>query len=197
MEFGVGPAWPLTPSNSFIDVEKQGLECNTRLLSENGWRGFLMNGKGYLKFDVKEEFITAENINELFKKYNVPTNFDLLSIDLDFNDYWIWKAIKGYSPRVVVIEYNASIPVNVSKVIKYDPKGKWDGTNYFGASLLALVKLAKKKGYTLIGCDNSGINAFFVRDDMVKDNFKVRSIEELYKPPAYGYRPSDKEMIDV
>ena len=87
-----------------------------------------------------------------------------MSLDIDYNTYWVWKAISGYHPRVIVIEYNSSIPPTESKTVKYIPNVIWDGkTNYFGASLLALDSLGKSKGYTLVGCDSKGINAFFIR----------------------------------
>lgn len=186
---------------------QDGTECNTKYLIEMKCWDFLhMDCGDNLNPSIKKETVTTENINFLFKKYIVPNEFDLLSIDIDFNDYWVWKAIDGYSPRVVVIEYNASIPPTESKTIKYDPNAQWDGTNYFGASLLALVKLGKKKGYTLIGCENNGVNAFFVRNDLIKNNFVIKNVEEFYKPPRYGKKvngkfighpPSDKLMISV
>jgi len=137
------------------------------------------------QLDIKNEKVTAENIQNLFQKYNVPKNFDLLSIDIDYNDYWVWKAIVDYSPRVVVIEYNSSIPPSESRVITYDPEARWDGTNYFGASLLALQHLGTSKGYSLVGCDNVGVNAFFCKNELVTD-FKIDKIDLLYKPPQYG-----------
>ncbi len=149
--------------------------------------------------------MTAENIQDLFQKYNVPKNFDLLSIDIDFNDYWVWKAIVNYFPRVVVIEYNSSIPPNVSKVVPYDPDASWDRTNYFGASLLALQKLGLTKGYTLVGCNNLGVNAFFCKSELIK-GIPVKGIQNLYKSPKYGqvvndvhigHPPSDKKMIEI
>lgn len=164
------------------------------------------NGDGDM---IKKEFITAENINDILSKYGVPREFDLLSIDIDFNDYWVWKSIdeKKFSARVVVIEYNSSIPPTESKVVEYEPYRSWDGkTNYFGASLLALVKLAKEKGYTLVCCDSRGVNAFFVRNDLVGSNFLIKDIEKIYKPPKYGlklkgkyigYRPSNEKMIEI
>jgi len=137
------------------------------------------------QLDIKIEKVTAENIQNLFQKYNVPKNFDLLSIDIDFNDYWVWKAITDYSPRVVVIEYNSSIQLNESRVVSYDPEAVWDGTNYFGASLLALRNLGLKKGYTLVGCDNNGVNAFFCKSELISD-FEIKDIQDLYRPPKYG-----------
>lgn len=135
--------------------------------------------------DIKSEKVTAENIQNLFQKYNVPKNFDLLSIDIDYNDYWVWKAITDYSPRVVIIEYNSSVIPTESKVVPYDPEAKWDGTNYFGASLLALKNLGLTKGYTLVGCDNAGVNAFFCKSNLL-DGKKIKDIKDLYRPPRYG-----------
>ena len=86
---------------------------------------------------------------------------------------------------MVVIEYNSSIPPTESKVVPYDPEAKWDGTNYFGASLLALKNLGLTKGYTLIGCDNAGVNAFFCKSELI-DGIKIGNIKDLYRSPRYG-----------
>lgn len=155
--------------------------------------------------DIKNEKVTAENIQQLFRKYNVPMNFDLLSIDIDYNDFWVWKSIVDYSPRVVVIEFNSCIPPHESKVVPYDPDATWDGTNYFGASLLGLTKLGLQKGYTLVGCDSNGVNAFFCQTDLVSE-LNIKNIDELYRPPMYGeivdevhigHPPSDRKMIEI
>jgi hypothetical protein len=159
----------------------------------------------YFQYDIKKEKVTAENIEKLFQKYNVPKNFDLLSIDIDFNDYWVWKAITNYHPNVVVIEYNSSLPPTESRVVQYDPEAVWDGTNYFGASLLALQNLGHTKGYTLLGCDSNGVNAFFCKNEII-NGIKINGIQYLYKPPKYGkmvngiytgHPPSDKKMIKI
>ena len=197
-----------TTNKFFVEFGvEDGKECNTRLLREkHGWQGLSMDSGEDNPSFIKKEFITAENINELFGKYNVPKHFDLLSIDIDFNDYWVWKAIQDYQPRAVVIEYNSSVPPTESKVIEYDPHGQWDRTNYFGASLLAMVKLGRLKGYTLVGCNRRGVNAFFVKNDLADGHFKVKTTRELYRPPGYGKKvngvhighpQSSKPMISV
>ena len=196
-----------TTNKFFVEFGvESGHECNTRFLYETqNWKGLLMDGGTNNPPRVKKEFITAENINELFRKYNVPYNFDLLSIDIDFNDYWVWKALDAkYSPRVIVMEYNSKIPPDESKAVSYDPYFKWDGTDYCGASLLALVNLGKVKGYTLVGCESRGVNAFFVRSDIAKEHFIIKSPKELYRPPGWGNKvdglghpPSNKKMIRV
>lgn len=159
----------------------------------------------YFQYDIKKEKVTAENIEKLFQKYNVPKNFDLLSIDIDFNDYWVWKTITNYHPNVVIIEYNSSLPPTESKVVPYDSEAVWDGTNYFGASLLALQNLGNVKGYTLLGCDSKGVNAFFCKKELI-DGIKIKDIQYLYKPPKYGkmingihigHPTSDKKMIKI
>jgi hypothetical protein len=172
---------------------ENGAECNTRYLREKyGWNGLLMDG-GYenKKINLRREFITAENINQLFSKYQVPKEFDLLSIDIDYNDFYIWQALGSeYRPRAVVIEYNPTHLPSEDKVVLYDAKGKWDGTNYYGASMLALYKLGRKKGYSLVHADAKAVNLFFIRNDIIAnlgETFEnINSPVKLYKRPKYG-----------
>lgn len=182
-----------------------GIECNCRFLLENGWNGIMIDANTQNTSHVKKKFVTSENINEILKKYAVPKSFDLFSLDVDFNTFWIWKAIQHYTPRVVVIEYNSTIPHDKSSMVEYNPTATWDGTNYFDASLLALANLAKSKGYTLVGCESKGVNAFFIENSLVAGRIK-RDIKQMYKPPGYGkiangihvgFSPSDKTMMKI
>jgi hypothetical protein len=195
-----------TTNKYFVEFGvENGKECNTRYLMEkNGWKGLLMDEKNENK-NVKKEFITAENVNELFKKYGVPKEFDLLSIDVDGNDYWIWRALGGaWRPRVVVIEYNSKYKPPKSVSIEYEPNFQWDGTDYIGASLSALAKLGEEKGYKLVGCDNTGLNAFFVNNKDIQNNFLITDIKKLYRAPTFGqqkhgffHKPCEKLMKEV
>jgi len=180
------------------------VECNTANLLEQGWSGLLMDYGGVSKnpkADVKKEFITAENIQHLFAKYEVPWEFDLLSIDIDGNDFWVWQRI-AHRPRVVIIEYNAHVPPNQSRTIPYDPTFQWRGTDFFGASLLALKELGQQKGYTLLHCEQTGANAFFAANEVLPRDFRPRPIEDIYRPPNYmgkGIRwraDQEGQMID-
>lgn len=165
---------------------ENGIECNTRyLMKHKGWKGLLMDG-GFTneELNLQQEFITAENIEELFAKHGVPQEFDLLSIDIDGNDYWVWKAISHYSPRVVIMEYNACIPYEPAVTVSYDPEFSWDKTDYYGASLGAMVQLASQKGYTLIDTDRHGVNAFFVRSDLAKA-FRIIAPQKLYRAAMF------------
>ena len=169
-----------------------GSERNTRLLERQGWTGLLMDACADPAHpEVRHESITAENINGLFGKYSVPEEFDLLSIDIDGNDYWVWRAIDGrYRPRLLVMEYNAFVPPDESKAIRYDPGFRWRGTDYFGASLLALANLGASKGYRLVYCERRGVNAFFLRADCAPP--QTRSVGDLYRP--FDYRIPHKYL---
>lgn len=163
-----------------------GKQNNTRYLLTTGWSGTWMEAdkelvirlrklhgekikKGTLR--VAHAMVNAENIESLLQENEVSPEFDLLSIDIDRNDYWVWTAIQHYRPRVIIVEYNAFFPPGVDWVVEYSPDAIWDGTRGFGASLTALELLGVKKGYKLVGCNLAGVNAFFVRDDLVGDNF--------------------------
>jgi hypothetical protein len=166
----------------FVEFGVQsGEECNTALLLMAGWSGLWLEGSGKYaakarqnhavaiaqgRLTVREMMVTAENIDGLIAEWaGGPGQIDLLSIDIDGADYWVWEAITSVRPRVVVMEYNAAYPPPVDFVTPYDPAFAWDGSNYHGASLAALERLGREKGYALVGCCLSGANAFFVRED--------------------------------
>ncbi len=132
---------------------------NTRNLIKNkGWTGLMMDGNPRGE-GVNKEWITAENINKILDKHNVPDKIDLLSIDVDGNDLHIWRAIKR-SARAVVIEYNPGFGPDESKTIRYNPSHTFNQTSYYGASLLALKRVGEEKGMKLVYYN--GLNAFFV-----------------------------------
>lgn len=94
----------------------------------------------------------------------------------------VWKAIHNYHPRVVIIEYNALFPPDVEYVIKYNPDFIWNWSSYFGASLKALEILGSEKKYKLIGCNFSGVNAFFVRENLEDKFLEPFTAENHYEP---------------
>src|SRR4051794_4517235 len=113
--------------------------------------------------------VTPANVEALFAAHDVPVESDVLSIDVDGTDYWIWEAVTSYRPRIVVIEYNGALDPSRRLVQPRDHPG-WDGTtDYYGASLGALEALAAEKGYRLVHCELTGNNAFFVHDDVPGD----------------------------
>lgn len=184
VEFGVGNGW----------------ESNTHLLLLRGFSGLWIERSpsqvrdirnrfrmplesGQLKLD--QSFVTAENIDDLLLS-NLGDDRDvvLLSIDIDGNDFWVWKAIKSIAPSVVVIEYNGNFPPPISIVQEYRSDFVYDGTVYCGgATLEALARLATQKGYQLVGCTITGLNAFFVREDLIGGHFPYAlTPANLYEP---------------
>lgn len=133
--------------------------------------------------------IDRDNVNDALRQAGAPRDLDLLSIDIDGNDYWVWQAIDAVTPKIVVAEYNAFFGPSASWTMAYNPEHMWPGgTTYYGASLKALETLGREKGYTLVGCDFAGVNAFFVRDDLVNDRFVGPfTSEAMYHPFRRAY----------
>jgi hypothetical protein len=195
-----------TTNRHFVEFgASNGSENNTVYLLRQGWSGLWMDADTAAvntaktnfrqeiedgKLTVLERFITAESIEDLFQQGKVPDEFDLLSIDIDRNDYYVWERITHYRPRVVIVEYNAGFPPTRSWVVPYDAKafGSSSQGNGNGASLKALEELGAKKGYSLVGCDLNGVNAFFVRDDLLGDHFaEPYTAENHYEPFRFPY----------
>ena len=169
---------------SFIEFGVENYcEANTRFLMVNrNWRGLVIDGsqdnietiradETFWRHDLlaKADFVTAENINDLLVESGFGGEIGLLSVDIDGNDYWVWKAITAIRPVIVIIEYNAVFGDLLPLSIPYDGSFNWSeahrSTLYFGASIRALCDLAVEKGYTFVGTNSSGCNAFFIRND--------------------------------
>lgn len=158
-------------------------ESNTRfLLRRLNWSGLLMDSSArnisriradrlfeHHELTAVQALVTAENVNELIAGSGATGDIGVLSIDVDGNDYWIWRAIDVISPRIVVCEYNAVFGDVHAVTVPYDPGFDRIDAHYsklfFGASLPALRDLATEKGYVFLGCNSAGVNAFFVRRD--------------------------------
>ena len=187
------------PGKSFVEFGVQDYrEANTRfLLVNNNWSGLVMDGSAanveritkdtiYWAYDVKavQAFVTQTNINELLRQHGVSGEIGILSIDIDGNDFWIWRAIEAINPIIVVIEYNYRFGRDAAVTIPYkedfDRAINGHGPFYFGASLQALCWLAKRKGYVFVGCCSNGVNAFFVRHDKKPQQIRELSPEEGY-----------------
>lgn len=209
-----------TTNKFFVEFGvSNGLENCSAALLYSGWNGRWIEGSdsfykqiqknfefyiGNKQLEVKNAFITAESIESLFGDLSVPKDFDLLSIDIDGNDFWVWKAIKKYNPRVVIIEGNPFYGPSISWTMKYNPEHVWDRTTYFGASVKALEILGREKGYTLVGCSIMGNDTFFVRNDLVKDLFAAPFTSEnhyesfkVHLQKKYKYKKSVGEGVFV
>ena len=194
----VGPG-----TKTFLEIGVgDGSENNTTALLSAGWSGYWIEGSKTCcdsisarlktmpglasRLKVRPAFVSAKNIPGLLRELGVPTEIDLFSLDIDLNTYHIWVALKEFRPRVVVVEYNAGFPPDQVWIHPYEPDQVWDGTQDQGASLKAYDLLGRKFGYSLVGCDLMGVNAFFVRDDLVGDRFAAPfTAENHYEPPRY------------
>jgi hypothetical protein len=186
-----------------------GIQCNTaNLIINHGWIGLLFDGneknvqvgkqfysKSRDTFAWPPKFvhawITQDNVNELIKTNGFQDEIDLLSLDMDGVDWWIWKSIDCINPRVVVVEYNnlwgpeksVTIPYRADFVSDYTKHGH----DYAGASLSAFVKLGKEKGYRFVGCQRYGFNAFFIRNGIREDIFPEVSTKDCFDHPFSKY----------
>ncbi|MGV3595128.1 MAG: hypothetical protein ACO1NK_07760 [Sediminibacterium sp.] len=205
-----------TTNQYFVEFGvEDGKETNSTYLLFKGWKGLWMDGserniasihascaKAIQRGDLKaiQAFITAENIESLLQHAGVPTEPDLLVIDIDRNDYHVWKAIQQYRPRVVIVEYNAIFRPGCEYVIEYDAGAMWDGTGNTGASLESFCKLGAEKGYKLVGCCFAGVNAYFVREDVMGDHFTGPfTAANHYEPPRYHlyHKPGHPRKLDL
>lgn len=169
------------------------------LIKNFGWKALLIEGdphlgkllnnryKKNLEVQTEAKFVTAENIESLFQKNNVPQNLDLLCIDVDGNDYYIWRALNQFKPLILCIEYNASIKPGLEFSIDYDPEFLWRGDDYYGASITTFIRLGREKGYELLHCTSRGENLLFVKKEFF-ELFKIQdnSDESFYQLPQYG-----------
>lgn len=192
VEFGVGP----------------GREGNAVLLADVfNWRGLFIESseRDFAELEYKyrgseavvprNARVTAENIEAILREQGVPSNLDLLSIDIDGNDYWVWQAIRAHRARVVVCEFNGELDPTVALTQPYSPEAGWDKTSYFGVSLKALIDLGKHLGYTLVHTDLTGTNAFFVMDehaDAFSDCFPVIGRRSNPGLTSFRHRPDEK-----
>jgi hypothetical protein len=185
-----------------------GVECNSaNLIINHGWTALLVDGNeqcvaGGTEFYRKHRstyvypptflraWITRDNVNDIIGEHGFRGEVDLLSIDLDGVDYWIWDAITVIEPRVVVVEYQDIIGPERALTVPYqDDFDAWihpltNGIpNFFGASLPAFAKLARRKGYRLVGCNRLGYNAFFVRNGHGDQYLPEIPVAECFKHP--------------
>lgn len=204
-----------------------GIECNSaNLVINHGWWALLFDGSaeniaaGAAFFQTNprsfirppllaEAWITRDNVNGLIRDNGVSGEIDLLTIDVDGNDYWIWDALDVISPRVVIVECQANnwgsgravtIPYQEDFVADFSA----GGFTYCGASLPAFVKLGRRKGYRLVGVERYGFNAFFIRDDIktpfLPEKSAAQCLEKVFRtfvqmPPSPAFL--NQPWVDV
>ena len=127
--------------------------------------------------------VTAENVNQLHVRSKGSKRYRCSSLDVDLNTYYVWENLDITNARIAIIEYNGFFPADSDWVAEYDASGWWDGGFNMGAALKPLEELGRKKGYRLIGCDLSGANAFFIREDLANLHFPdTQDVNTLFEP---------------
>jgi hypothetical protein len=171
-------------SRHFIEIGVgDGTENNTRLLAERrGWKGIWIDKRTPahipegVKF-VKEE-VKFSNVERIIHGVSKRTHWNLLSLDIDGNDYWVLKSLlPAFTFDVIILEYNGNLPPRPNISIKYNPDFRWDGySDYFGASLGAFWELAILHGMELFRCDSSGTNAIFVSLENIHPDLTISPV---------------------
>jgi hypothetical protein len=173
-------------------------ESNCRFLMMNdNWRGYVLDASArgiasleesswWWKYDIRAKcaLVTRETINSLLQASGFDRDLGILSIDVDGMDYWLLEAMNAFAPRILIVEYNSLFGSERKISVPYDPsfsrREKHYSELYFGASLPALAYQAARKGYSLIGTESAGVNAFFVRNDLVGSTVPSRTVEEAF-----------------
>ena len=192
-----------TTTKTFLEIGvENGTQNNTMLWLSAGWSGWWIDGdeaccnsistqlrnmpQANQRLKIKQAFVTPENIRAILQELGVPSEIDLFSLDIDLNTYHIWAALTEFRPRVIVVEYNGAFPPEQVWILPLQPIRRWDYGQAFGASLKAFELLGAQFGYSLVGCDVTGINAFFVRNDLLNDSFAAPfTAENHHEPPRY------------
>lgn len=183
-------------SKHFVDIgANDGVWfSNTRNLINLGWKGLMIDG-GHENELVKKHFVTKENIIDLLDLYNTPIEFDLLSLDIDGNDYWVLQEILSkYKPRVIISEYNAELPIGESKTIEYDPKFTFKSDIYYGYTFEAGKKLAEANGYKIIH-QHGALNLFYIRLDELNEPSK--EIYVKHEQHDWWKNKTNKKWINI
>jgi len=179
-----------------------GLECNSaNLIVNHGWFALLVDGDAenvrrgrefyahsrhqwFDPPDFRQAWVTVDSAPALLIDAGVDDPLDLLIIDLDGMDYWIWKALGEFRPRIVVTEVNPGLGADSKTLAYQDDFVRPANIPFAGTSLPAMVGLGRQLGYTFVGTERFGINAFFVRDDLVPDGLRSPTVEQVLAVPS-------------
>jgi hypothetical protein len=137
---------------------------------------------------MRSEWFTRANVNHVLAAAGVPDEVDVLSLDIDGNDLYLWDAMK-LRPRILICEFNNAVPSDLALTIPYKPDFSFtslpaDQTMFRSASLAAFVAVGRRKGYRLVGMNALGFNAIFLRDDVLADEMPEIPASVLDTNPA-------------
>jgi hypothetical protein len=165
-------------------------------MMNDDWSGLVLDGSEenmarlraspfYWRYDLEARaaFVTCENILDILRESRFGKDFDIISIDIDGNDYHLMKVMIDLRPPVLICEFNAVLGKDRPITVPYDPAFQRTARHYsnlyFGASIAALAHLARAKGYRLVGAGDKCVNAFFVREDLATPALPELDLERL------------------
>lgn len=182
---------------AFVEIGSGGSGGNSAVLAYDlGWSGVMIEAskrgaaiarelfRHNPKVTVLQKLATSDNINSLIKQAGFVGEVDLLSFDVDSIDYWLFDALdvqRIVTPRLIIAEYNAHFGPERRVTLPNAPRPADAPKAYFGASLAALTQVAERKGYRLVVCEDHGVNAFFLRNDLAPAIPGLRP-EQAYRP---------------
>jgi hypothetical protein len=173
-------------SQRFVEIGASPAQNNSNLLLLKGWRGLwadagivkdealpssmqILQREGKLK--ISRKLVNRESCRTLLSTRGFAEDLDLLSIDTGYNTHHVFTELLAFRPRVFCVAYNGMLPADLDWAAPYDAKAVWDGSTLFGATLGTISTAAEAGGYSLVGCELSGTDAFFVRHDLLKSRF--------------------------
>lgn len=131
-----------------------------------------------------KQWVTQENILSIIESTQFK-DFDLISVDIDGNDYYIWEQLLSkYNPKIIVAEYNGKFDSNTEWVMNYEADNKWNQDWYFGASFLSFADLFLKYNYRVVACSLNGNNMFLVRSSFINEFSDIPADMNLIYQPA-------------
>lgn len=174
------------PTRRFVELGAGTNGGNSGFLAAScGWTGLMVDGSParakrlvarFGRFGVRalSAWITVDNVNQLVIDSDVRGEIDLFSLDIDGNDYWVWRQLDACSPRIAILEFNPAFGSTRAVTVRYDAtfdRAKFKAVTpvFYGASLAALERLGLEKGYRLILVEPRGVNAYFLRDDVAPE----------------------------
>ncbi len=185
IEFGAGDGWRHLVVRNLI--ERHGFGALLIEGEPDHARRSRQNHAARENVQTVEAYVSPENIDAIIRASDCPPRPDIMVIDIDGNDYHVWRAIASVRPRIVCIEFNASYPPPRRFVVDYDADLRWAGDDFHSASIQSLVDLGREKGYELIHCTAGGVNLYFA-DAPLYDRFGLtdNSPAAIYQLPLVG-----------
>jgi hypothetical protein len=196
---------------TFVEIGCGSTGGNSAILGyELGWSGLMVDANRKAVDGASRLFqfnpgvravkarLETKTIDAFLTKHGVAREVDFMSIDIDSFDYWLWKAITACTPRVLVMEYNGLFGPDRAVTVPDAPRPPVAPKGYSGASLTALEQLARTKGYGLVLCEDAGVNAFFLRNDVAPEVPRLTAAQ-AFRPQLAGYDAAadSEKQIDI